>query len=179
VTEPDLGPVPVVDPDLRTPELFVPAQPYDAEEAGSAEPEQPEAAAVTELTDEERLLFSQLLTVGQRSKTIDVAGHTVMIQSLRVSDDLRIGLYCKPYEGSKMEHRAFQLGACAAGIRAIDDRPLHQPLTPTEGEDQAFQAKVKTLEHYYPVVITEIYREIMALDQEFVELAMKLGKLKG
>lgn len=176
VPEPNLGPVPVIDPSLRPP------APLDEDPTSPApevpEPEEDEGEQVTELTDDERHLFSQLVTVGQRSKTISVMGHEVTINNLRVSDDLRIGLYCKPYEGSKMEQRAFQVAVCAAGIREIDGAPLYQSLTP-QTEDESFDKKVAILKDFYPVVITEIYREVMALDQEFVELAMKLGKLKG
>lgn len=157
------------DPDLAPPD-------FDDE---PVEQEQPAEEVVTELTPEERLLFSQLITVGQRTKTIDVMGHTVVVQSLRVSDDLRIGLYCRPYEGSKMEHRAYQLAACAAGIRSIDGMPLYQSMTTTEGDDEVFAHNVKLLGDYYPIVITEIYREVLSLDQEFAELAIKLGKFKG
>jgi len=134
---------------------------------------------ITELTDEERALFRQLMTVGRRTKTIDVMGHQVSIASLRVSDELRIGLYCKPYEGIKMEPRAYQLAVCAAGIQSVDGQPLYQPLTGAESEDELFTKRVEILENYYPIVITEIYRAIMDLDVEFAELAEKLGKLKG
>lgn len=176
VPEPNFGPVPPIDPDLRPPEQFIVDDPFPDDEVPEPEPEQEQ---VTELSDQERLLFGQLLTVGQRSKTINVLGHTVTIQSLRVSDDLRIGLYCKAYEDTKAYQRAYQVAVCAAGIRAINGIPLYQSLTGAEGDDEVFDHKVEVLKDYYPVVITEIYRAVMDLDQEFVELAIKLGKLKG
>ena len=49
------------------------------------------------------------------------------------------------------------------------------PMTP----DEDFDAKVEVLRKYYPIVITQIYNAVMALDQEFAELAVKLGKLDG
>lgn len=169
--EPDFGPVPGPDPDIRPPEQFV-------VEDEPAPPPPPQEEEIVELTDEERAAFATLMTVGQRSKTIDVMGHQVTVQSLRVSDDLRIGLYCRPFEGTKMEQRAFQIGVCAAGIRTINGQPLYQSLTPAT-DDEVFDAKVEKLKDYYPIVITKIYRAIMDLDQEFVELAVKLGKIKG
>lgn len=174
IPEPDFGPLPGPDPDIRPPEKFVPEEHF-------GEPPVPQSAEqeeVIELTDEERASFATLMTVGKRSKTIDVMGHAVTIQSLRVSDDLRIGVYCRPYEGTKMEQRAFQVGVCAAGIRAINGQPLHQSLGPiTDGE--MFDAKVEKVVEYYPIVITKVYRAIMNLDQEYAELAVKLGKIKG
>ncbi len=181
IPEPNLGPPPVQDYGLRPPD-FTPVQEWAEEEGAPVEaPPAPQEDEVVEtvLTDDERLLFSQLLTVGQRSKTIDVLGHSVVIQSLRVSDELRIGLMCKPYTESRMEQRAFQLGVCAAGIRTIDGVPLYQSLTSADTDDAIFDRKVKALENYYPVVLTKIYRAVMDLDQEFVELAVKLGKLEG
>jgi len=172
--EPNYGPVPTMESGFVPPEdfPFADQSPEDAAEV-------PESEEVTELSLEERLLFSQLLTVGQRTKTIDVMGHTVVIQSLRVSDELRIGLYCKAHEGSEMKHRAFQLGVCAAGIKTVDGKPLYQAFSMNETDDEVFDKTVAALSAYYPVVLTRIYREIMALDQEFVELATKLGKLSG
>lgn len=67
---------------------------------------------------------------------------------------------------------------CAAGIRTINGQPLYQSLTPAT-DDEVFDAKVEKLKDYYPIVITKIYRAIMDLDQEFAELAVKLGKIKG
>ena len=79
---------------------------------------------VTELTDEERRWFSSLLTVGRRSKTIDVYGHPVVIQTLTTSDELRIGLYCRPYQDTNAFARAYQVAVCAAAVRSADGKAL-------------------------------------------------------
>lgn len=179
VPEPDLGPVPTLDSGLRPPEEFIPAVPFSSlDEEGEEFDEDPPAEEVTELSDEERLLFSQLMTVGQRSKTIDVFGFQVRIQNLCVDDDLRVGLYCKDFEGSQQAHRAFQLAWCAAAIRTVNSAPLVSSLAPMS-PDEEFYAKIEVLKRYYPVVITQIYNAVMALDQEFAALAVKLGKLSG
>ena len=154
--EPNLGaPPPPVDPDIRPPEPFV------------------------SFGDEERKWFDTLLTVGRRSKTISVFGHEVVIQNLNTDDDLRIGLACKEFQGAvPADARAYQVATCAAGIRSIDGQPLYQPLGETDPQEM-FDQKMARLRQYYPVVITQIYREILALDGEFIELAQKLGKLVG
>ena len=182
--EPNLGaPTPPVDPDIRPPEPFVSFG--DEERIRVATPEQEEIAAAaageqtTELTDEERKWFDTLLTVGRRSKTISVFGHSVVIQNLNTDDDLRIGLACKEFQGAvPADARAYQVATCAAGIRSIDGQPLYQPLGETDPQEM-FDQKMARLRQYYPVVITQIYREILALDGEFIELAQKLGKLVG
>lgn len=142
---------------------------------GQADPED----QVTELTDEERTLFRSLLTVGKRSKTISVMDHTVVIETLRVDDELRIGLHCKPFQDTQAFSRSYQLAVCAAGIRSVDGRALYNPLTAEPELDTVFDEKVKVLKSYYPVVVNQIYRQILELEAEFAELAKKLGKLPG
>lgn len=181
--EPYLGPPPELpDADLHPPEPF-----FDdghkvetrqlvegAEEQVSAEEQ------LTKLTDEERMWFSTLLTVGRRSKVIEVMGHTLLIQNLNTDDDLRVGLFCKDYQGAPpADARAYQLATCAAGIRTIDGLPVYQSLTEDIGDDELFGQKITKLRQYYPVVLTKIYHEILGLDREFHDLATKLGKLEG
>lgn len=165
--------------ELRPPEPF-----YSDEETREkvATPEQEIAAEgepVTELSEEERGWFEALMTIGRRSKSINVMGHTVVIQNLNTDDDLRIGLFCKEFQGAPpADARAYQLATCAAGVREVDGAPLYQPLGETDPQE-IFDQKLSRLRSYYPVVITQIYREILALDGEFMELAQKLGKLAG
>jgi len=172
--------IPQEEPQIRPPEPFIPLE--NEERQKVATPEQEVAAEgelVTELSDEERLWFEALLTVGRRSKTITVLGHEVVIQNLNTDDDLRIGLFCKEFQGAPpADSRAYQLATCAAGIRSVDGSPLYQPLG-NNSDQEAFDQKLSRLREYYPVVITQIYREILSLDGEFMELAQKLGKLNG
>lgn len=180
-TEEDLGPAPdFSDPDIIPPGAVEDSQYVTSERVAEEIAEAVEAIEeeVTELTDEERSLFASLMTVGQRHKTIEVMGHEVTIQSLRVADDLRIGLWCKKYEETRGFQRAYQLGVCAAGIQKVDGKPLYESLVQA-AEDEVFEGKVKKLESYYPIVINQIYNAVISLDAEFAELATRLGKLKG
>ena len=173
--EPDLGlPPDISDPDIIPPEMY-----EDRRLVSEEVVEEINEEIETELSEDELALFRSLLTVGRRTKNIDVLGHTVCIESLRVSDDLRIGLYCKEYEQSRAMSRAYQLAVCAAGVRTIDGTPLYSPLLETISDDEIFHQKVERLKNYYPIVINQVYNEILALDAEFAEVAVKLGKLKG
>lgn len=189
IPEPALGDVPpLTDPmlaELRPPEQFVAATEYLAASVEDDEsiiredtPPEPVEEVVTELTDEERHDLQQLITVGRRIKTVDVMGFSVRVRSLKVSDDLRIGLYCKPYKDTDMAQRAFQVGVCAAGIVDVDGAPLVSSLAPMT-KDEEFDKKAGVVSEYYPITLTQIYQAIMALDQEFAALAVKLGKLSG
>lgn len=164
--------------------IFTPPEPYIYQDEGRQRVSEDDPAVsgevLTELTDEERLWFSTLMTVGRRSKVIEVMGHTVSIQNLNADDDLRIGLFCRDYQGAPpADTRAYQLAVCAAGIRTVDGMPLYQSFVEVDGDDEIFQGKLAKLRQYYPIVISQIYSEILKLDAEFAELAEKLGKLKG
>jgi hypothetical protein len=124
-------------------------------------------------------MFASLLTCGRRSKTLTIFDHTVVVQTLCGDDDLRIGLYAKQYAGSFGEQRAYQIAVAAAGIRTIDGKPLVQGLFDQATDDALFDQKVAKVAQMYPTVINKIYRCVLDAEQEFVELATKLGKFGG
>ena len=152
-------------------EPFAAFHPGEGDEAPKTDEE------VTTLTDEERAHFVMLAGIGRRTKTIDVFGHQVVIESLTVGDDQKIGLYCKEYKDAPpADSRSFQIAVCACGIRSVDNRPIYHALS---DDEDVFMAKVNKLITMYPPVITEIYRAILDLDREFAELSEKLKKAKG
>lgn len=169
---------PAVDPDLVPPSpprrVVGEPTPVDDEDAPAREPE------ITELTEAERRDFASLLTCGRRSKTITVMGHPVVIQTLTTADEMRIGLYTKPYLETQLGfQRAYQVAVCAAGIREVQGKPLFTSLREITSEDEIFDRSVEAVKQFYPVVVTQIYQGIMDLEREFAELAIKLGKLSG
>lgn len=132
-----------------------------------------------ELSPEEQLMFASLLTCGRRSKTVNIYDHTVVVQTLCADDDLRIGLFAKNYMGSLGEHRAFQVGVAAAGIRSIDGKPFVPSLFEQGHEDALFDEKVAKVTKMYPTTINRIYRAVLEAEKEFVELTERLGKSSG
>lgn len=160
---------------------------------GSDQPEEPEDRTIVgelveveqeeappqrlTLTNEERQDFARLVTVGRRRKEIIVAKHRVTIQTLQSIDEMRIGLYTKPYLDSQGFARAYHVGVCAAGIAEIKNQPLWESLAPIEDPDERFAKNVEVLSTFYPVVISRIYQAIMDLEREFAQLAIKLGYL--
>ena len=177
---------PAVDPELTPPPPRPAPEGEDrriaASEAVLEEEERPlpEAVPVTELTDQERIDFASLMTCGRRSKTITVMGHPVVIQTLNTADEMRIGLYTKPYLETQVGfQRAYQVGVCAAGIREVQGKPLFNSLREITSEDEIFDKSVEEVRKFYPIVVAQIYQAIMDLEREFAELAIKLGKLTG
>lgn len=182
--EQELGPPvdPTVDPALAPPnDRHRVEPPADGGPIPVPPPQNLEAdeEQVTELTDEERRWFSSLLTVGRRSKTIDVFGHPVVIQTLTTSDELRIGLYCRPYQETQAFARSYQVAVCACAVRSADGKALFTSLSEVPSEDEIFDAKVAAVEKWYPIVVSQVHRAVMNLEQEFAELAQKLGKAGG
>ena len=169
-------PDPTVEPDLAPPAETrrVVSEPIPSE------PDHPAPTPITTLTDEERRDFSRLLTCGRRSATITVMGHPVLIQTLTVGDEMRIGLYTQKFSDTQLGfQRAYQVAVCAAGIREVQGSPLWTSLSEVTSEDELFDKSVSALRNFYPVTITQIYQGIMDLEREFAELAIKLGKLPG
>jgi hypothetical protein len=166
---------PAVDPDIAPPEpRRVVGDLIEEERSEDREPE------VTELTIQERQDFTSLMTCGRRSKKISVMGHSVVIQTLKTGDEMRVGLYTKKYLESQLGfQRAYHVAVCAAGIREVQGKPLFKELREVTDEDEIFDKSVAAVMEYYPIVVTQIYQAIMDLEREFAELAIKLGKLKG
>lgn len=166
---------PAADPDLAPP---AEVRRRVADEAEVPPPQ--EMPPVTELTDAERRDFAALMTCGRRSKTITVMGHPVVIQTLTVADEMRIGLFTKSYTDTQLGfQRAYQVAVCAAGIREVQGAPLFVSLTEVTSEDEIFTKSVEAVGKFYPIVVSQVYQAIMDLEREFAELAIKLGKLSG
>lgn len=173
-------PDPSLDPALAPPRRTEDRQRVDATNTvATAEPDAEALDAPVELTKEEEALFLQLMTVGRRTKTITVFDHPVVIQTLNVDDDLRVSMFTRNYRESDGYGRAYQLATCAAGIRSVDGKPLYSALAESPAEDEVFEQKVAVLRRYYPITLSQIYNEIIKLDAEFAELAVRLGKLPG
>jgi len=171
---------PPIDPALTDTDLAPPQRHEDRRIVGElieAEPD-PEDD-VTVLTNEERRDFSMLLTIGRRTKKVTVMDHTVNIRTLKTADEMRIGLYTKEYLDSQGFSRAYQVGVCAAGVINIDGLPLYTPISEKESEDEIFLKTCEKVKEYYPIVISQIYDAIIALEREFADLALKLGKIPG
>lgn len=132
-----------------------------------------------ELSPEEELMFASLLTCGRRTRSVKILDHTVVVQTLNGDDDLRIGLYVKPFVGSLGEQRAYQIAVAAAGIRSYDGKNFVTTLYAEADQDALFQEKVDKVSKMYPHVIVRIYRAVMDAEKEFVELVTRLGKLDG
>lgn len=131
-----------------------------------------------ELTEEESEIFSNLLFIGRKSKTIGIAGHRILIETLTTDVELQLGLLTKEFQGSDGYSRAYKAAIVAASIREIDGRPLYQALSSDESEDVAYvvRKKFERVQKYYPVLLEMIYTQIVEMEKELFPLAEKLKK---
>jgi hypothetical protein len=174
-----------IDPDLAPPAARSRRRGGDRHVVGqlvtTSDPEQVEDV---KLDSTERLELSRLLTVGRRHKKITVGGHKVTIRTLDSGDEMRIGLFTKPYLDTQGFARAFQVGCCACGIVEIEGEELwdaleKRPLKEITDEDEIFAKNCEALMKLYPIVVAEIHTAIISLEREFAELYLKLGKSDG
>jgi hypothetical protein len=128
------------------------------------------------LTEEESQDFSNLLTVGRVSKMIDILGHKVLIRTLSVAEDMAVGLLIKPYVGSNSFERAYKTAVVAAAVREIDSHPVVASLAASYDDMELIQAKFDKIKMYFPIVIDEIYKRFLKLEETLIPLAGRLGK---
>jgi hypothetical protein len=170
------------DPNMAAPEPFPNLDSTGPTELPPLPGAEPPALTQTDddLSPEGEIMFASLLTCGRRSKTLTVFDHTVVVETLNCDDDLRIGMNVKDYQASLGEQRAYQVGVVAAGIRSIDGQPfLQSGLFQNATPDALFDDKFTKVLQMYPTVVSQIYRAVMDAEKEFIELAIRLGKLEG
>jgi hypothetical protein len=148
----------------------------DLEEA-PAEREIPETEQITELTAEERRNLETLCTVGRRVKTVTVFDHSIVLATLNVDDEMRVGLATQQYQNTQGWRPAYQSAIVAAAVRKVDGRTLENTLVENPDPEVLFEQKLKEVRSWYPLVVQYAYNEYLKIEQEFAELARKLGKL--
>jgi hypothetical protein len=164
----------------------------DSEDLGFAEPGKSIPASDTDATftsdddrfysepvyldEEERANFETLVTFGKKSKQAQVWGHTILISTLTVEEELGIGLLVKPYMNSDAYTRAYKTAVVAASIHEIDGQPVYMPLSAKEDNNAILRKKWEKIKSYYPAVVDQMYRATTELEQELFSLLDKLAK---
>jgi hypothetical protein len=131
-----------------------------------------------ELTKEEEESFSNLLFIGRKSKTISIAGHRILVETLTTDVELQLGLITKDFQGSDGYSRAYKAAIVAASIKEVDGRPLYQSLSSDESDDVGYivRKKFEKVQKYYPVLLEMIYTQIVEMEKELFPLVEKLKK---
>lgn len=122
-------------------------------------------------TDIENLLIN-----GSISVEVQLAGHSFVLKTLTIGEELTIAEICKAYEGNFAQAKAIATATVAAALESIDGRPLMHKLGPDELSTirQKFQY---IRSKWYWIIISELYEHYtLLLDRQitaFQELRVK------
>lgn len=112
--------------------------------------------------------IENLLTVGHISKEISVAGHTFVMRTLKIGEELAIADACREYDGTFAHAKAIATATVAAALESIDGRPLMRSLGPDN--TQNIRQKFSYIRgKWYWAIINELYEEYtILLDRQIV-----------
>lgn len=128
------------------------------------------------LAPQESAEFKNLLTLGRLTVTDDLAGHPVTIRTLTMDEDLAVGMVIKPYIGTDSYTRAYKTAMVAASVRDIDGLPVYTSIQ----DEQTLEVITKKFNiiksKYYPLVIDELYKKFITLEEQLIPVVSRLGK---
>jgi hypothetical protein len=128
------------------------------------------------LTDDERDNFETLLTFGKKTDTKQVLGHSVLIGTLTVDEELQIGLLVKPYMNTDAYQRAYKTAVVAASVKEIDGQPLYQSLSKDEDSNFVMRKKWEKIKSYYPVAVDMMYTAVLDMEKDLWPMLEKISK---
>jgi hypothetical protein len=128
-----------------------------------------------EFTDEEEVQFLDLLQLGKLEETIEFLGHTFVISTLTMEEEIELGRTLERYQTMPTHTQAFMACVVAAGLRSVDGEPLHYPLGKISVAED-IRRKFNVIKKYYPTTIAYIYDQTKLLDAKLAPLWAKLGK---
>lgn len=98
-----------------------------------------------------------LLYLGALTDTVDVGGHTIVIRTLKIGEELACGQLLRPYEGTVSAAKANLVARAAAAIESVDGQPLHTALGPGDTLSVITAKFQYILNNWYWPVIEEVF----------------------
>lgn len=98
-----------------------------------------------------------LLYLGKLSETVDVFGHSFVINTLTTGEELAIGLLVRKWEESIGISKALMTATIAASVSAVNGRPFYRSISPAKTQE-INDRFTKVLDWYFPVV-EALFRE--------------------
>lgn len=132
---------------------------------------------LSQLSEGSRAGYLDLINVGKMARSFEWAGHTFIIKSLNLEEEIAIGQLIKPYAGTITEEKAAVAAIAAACIESIDGNPLMVRITKDPVAHLQEKFKMLVSNWYWPVVkrINEEYSylqdEVSKSMEEFVNLS--------
>lgn len=117
--------------------------------------------------------FLGLLYVGAMKKTVEYAGHKIVLKTLTQGDELRVGQLTREYVGTRSELNAVKLYMVAAAIESVDGNSMLSALC----EDvDPITTKADHLKKWYACVVEFLYEEYSSMVKSCREVASALKK---
>jgi hypothetical protein len=116
-----------------------------------------------------------LLTNGKISKEVEVAGHTFVIRTLSIGEELAIADACREYDGTFAHAKAIATATVAAAIESIDGRSLMRSLGPDDNKNIR-QKFIYIRNKWYWAIINELYEEYLLLIEKQIAAFEELRK---
>lgn len=138
--------------------------------------EEKEEEIESNLTPSVRRDIENLLASGSISKEIELAGHSFVLRTLTIGEELAVAEIAGEYDGNYAQTKAVATATVAAALESIDGRPVMQRLGPDRSNNirQKFQ---HIRNKWYWIIISELYAQYsLLLDRQinaFGELQKK------
>jgi hypothetical protein len=100
--------------------------------------------------------IENLLTNGRIFKEIELAGHTFVMRTLTIGEELAVAEICGAYDGNFAQAKAIATATVAASIETIDGRPLMRSLGP-DAKNNIRQKFQYIRNKWYWVIINDLY----------------------
>lgn len=151
---------------------------FDSSDTGVFDPAKLDDEFIDKSSDAEEGSVSEdtvsLINLGKISHSFNLWGHTIVIRTLRINEELEIGQLVALYKDTEHEDRAYITATVAAAIESVDGDPLYMPLGPTSSLLRAKFDIVK--ENYYWPVVLEIFKEYGELIKRVAESLEEIKK---
>lgn len=120
--------------------------------------------------------LTTLLELGKLEDTFDLGGRKIALRTLKVGEELEVGLLTKEFQGTSEQLRSEITAVVSASIISVDGMPLVTPLGPG---DVSLRDKFNYVsKNYYWPVIRIIYQKYSELQDRVEEVLKELDEKK-
>lgn len=114
-----------------------------------------------------------LINVGRLTKEFSLYGDDLRLRTLKVGEELEVGLLISKWSGTPEEGRAYAVAMVAAAIESVNGKPLVSMLGPSSDDLIRRKFDYVRTKWYWPA-IQEIYEEYVKLQGEQLKALQEL-----
>jgi len=106
-----------------------------------------------------------LINIGRLTKDISLYGDDIRLRTLKIGEELEVGLLISKWTGTAEEGRAYAVAIVAASIETLNGKKLVSTLGPSQDDELRRKFDFVRTKWYWPA-IQEIYENYVELQQE-------------